>query len=359
MKTLDRYLGSVTYAANQQRTLQLPRNYAYSNISLLIIAQLDRAATSADGGTCKDSAPAQLVRDIEVLANGKNTIKKIDFEGCHRLNQMRHMTRPQIYAHDWLGYADKTNSVMKVMCQLDFELPKNGPWMINIDTLLDSAGLATLDLNITFGAGIDTMNDAWPGTGSAETVTVDSAVVHVWSKERVGVPAGSTFAVWKEWKRKYSVTSAGLFTIDLPVQTSYLQIGIKTHSDGDQVDTIIPFGLANTNNIRLYSGTETFLQVPAGLLQSSNRMTTQMEVPERIGSGAALNHAQQELLLEGWYLLDFCHDGRLTEALDARNLSDLKLELDLANPGTDDNVEIYISELLLPPAPKSAVPAVG
>jgi len=359
MKTLDRYLGSITYAANQMRTMQIPRNYAYSNISLMIVCQLDRAATSADGGTCKDSAPSQLVSNIELVANGKNTIKRLDFEGQHRLNQLRHMTRPYIYAADWLGYADKSNSVIKVACQLDFELPKNGPWMSNIDTLLDSAGLATLDLNITFGAGLDTMNDTWPGTGSAESVTVDSCVVHVWSKERVGVPAATQFAVWKEWKRTYNISAAGLFTIDLPVETSYMQIGIKTYSDGDQVDTIIPFGLANTNNVRLYSGTETFLQLPAGLLQASNRVNSQMEVPERIGSGAALNHAQQELLLEGWYLLDFCHDGRLTEALDARQLSDLKLELDLAVPGTDDKLDVYISELLLPPKKAPAVPAVA
>jgi len=341
MKLLRRYLGSLTFSDNGQDTLDLPRNHVYSALQFLLVADLDREAGS--GGTCKDSAPAQLVKNLELVINGKNTLKRMDFETLHRLCQMRHGVRPYIYAHELLGYGALDDDISKVMAQFDFELPRNGPWTKNVDCLLDARGLSDLDLVVTWGTGLDIMDD----TCDCASVTVNSAKLFVWTIERVAAPSAN-YAMWKEWKKTTSVSAAGSLTIDLPTQTTYESLFIKTHSDGDQVDTILPFGLANLNDILLYSGTEQFLRLPAGLLQATNRLDNQIEVPERIGSGAALNHAQQELLLEGYYHVNFVHDGFLTEMLDTSRLSDLKLELDVANPGTDDKVEVIASEIILP-----------
>jgi len=323
--------------------MRLPRNHCYSALQFVLVADLDREAGSA--GTCKDSAPAQLVRGLEVTVNGKNTLKKMSFETLHRLCHMRHGVRPYIYAHNLLGYGALDDDVSKVAAQFDFELPRNGPWMRNPDTLLDARGLSALDLEITWGTGLDIHNDA----NDSASVTVNEAKLFIYSVERVGAPV-KPYALWKEYRQiQKTLAGAGVATIDLPVNTTFSQIVIKTHSDGDQVDTIIPFGLANLNTIELTSGSERFHLVPAGLTQAANRLENQIEVPERIGSGAALNHAQQELLLEGYYDLNFCHDGRLTEMLDATRLSDLKLDIDAAKPGTDDKIEVLISEIIIPP----------
>ena len=341
MKLLRRYLGALTFSANGQTTLDLPRNHTYSALQFMIVADLDRAAGSA--GTCKDSAPAQLVKNMELVVNGKNTLKRMDFETLHRLNQMRHGTRPYIYAANLLGYGALDDDVSKVCAQFDFELPRNGPWRTPVDCLLDARGLSDLDLVVTWGTGLDIMNDAC----DCATVTVNSAKLFVWALERVAAPAAN-YAMWKEWKKVTSISAAGALTIDLPTQTTYDSLFVKAHSDGDQVDTILPFGLANLNEILLFSGTEQFIRMPAGLIQATNRLENQLEVPERIGSGAALNHAQQELLLEGYYHLNFVHDGFLTEMLDTSRLSDLKMELTVANPGTDDKAEVIASEIILP-----------
>jgi len=344
MKLLRRYLGSMTFEENGQTTMKLPRNYCYSALQFVLVAQIDRT-DQGQAGTCKDSAPAQLVKRVEVILNGKNVVKNLDYETMHRLNQMRHGVRPYIYAHDLLGYAQITNGVFKVAAQLDFELPKQGPWRTNVDTLLDSRGLSSLDLQVTFGSAQDIMDDTYD---DADGITVDSAKLYVYSVERVGAPV-TAYALWKEYRLiQHTIAGAGDISLDVPVNTTYNQIVVKTHADGDQVDTILPFGLANLNTIEVYSGTEKFLRLPAGLLQTCNRTENQIEVPERVGSGAALNHAQQELLLEGYYDIDFCHDGRLTEMLDATKLSDLKLDLQVAAPGTDNKVDVYCSEIILP-----------
>ena len=340
MKILEREIGSLTYAENQTRTLNLPRNYAYRCLDLLLICKLSRAAGSAGGP--KDSAPAQLVKNIMIRANGRDVIKNYDMETLHRLCEQRHHVRPYIYAEDWSGFGEKTDSILKVAARIDFEM-----WdaIRPIDTLLDSAGLATLEMIITWGTGLDTMNDAFDGV----SVTVTEAKLYVSSVESVGVPAGTPFMTNKEFMIRSQVTAASnKHQIQLPVSNLYRSIVLKTHSDGDQVDSILPFSLTNQNTITLQAGTEVFKYRIAGGLQASNRLDYEMQIPERTGSAAALNHRLQELLQEGYYILEFVKDGRLTECLDTSKLSSLDLILDVAHPGTDDFIDVYPVELLRP-----------
>ena len=222
------------------------------------------------------------------------------------------------------------------------------------DTLLDTAALSSLDLAVTWGAGTDTMNDTWPGAGgSAESVTVNDAKLHITAIEYIGVPAGTTFVLWKEsWMRKEVTAVNNAFQIKLPYGAgmNYRSILLKTHSNGDQVDTIIPYnGLAILNKLSLKSGTEIYLYEVGQLLQVQNRLAQGLNVQERTGSAAALNHRLQELVLEGYYYIDFCRDGRLKQMLDTSFLSDLELVIEVANPGDADFIDIYYDQLFLPP----------
>jgi len=346
MKILEREIGSIDYAENQTRTLQLPRNYAYRSLNLMLVCQLDRAAGS-EGGP-KDSCPAQLIKNIMIRANGRDVIKNYDFETLHRLCEQRHHVRPYIYAEDFSGYGAKTDSILKVAARIDFEM-----WdaVRPIDTLLDSAGLATLEMIVTFGTGMDVMNDTFDGA----SVTVDEATLFVSSVESVGVPAGTSFMMNKEYMIRSQVTAASArHQIQLPVGNLYRSLVIKTHSDGDQVDTILPFGLANQNTITLQAGTEVFKYRIAGCLKADNRLDGEMQIPELTATAAALNHRLQELVQEGYYILEFVKDGRLTECLDTSKLSSLELILDVAHPGTDDFIDVYPVELIRPPVVAAA-----
>ena len=123
MKILEREIESITFAANQTRTIRLPRNYAYRKLFLKLEADLTRtttAGTSANG--CKDSAPAQLIKNIVVRANGRDVIKNYDMETLHRLNQLRQGTRPHIYSHDWIGGDDAADKTLTVHAMIEFDM---------------------------------------------------------------------------------------------------------------------------------------------------------------------------------------------------------------------------------------------
>lgn len=353
MKILEREIGSIEYAENQTRTLPLPRNYAYRCLDLILVAKMTRTATTP-AGACKDSAPAQLVKSIVIRCNGRDVVKNYDMETLHRLNQMRHRTRPFISAEDWSGNADAVDKTLMVAARIEYEM-----WdaIRPIDTLLDSAGLATLELIITWGAGIDTMDQDYVDCADEE-VTVTEATLYVASVESVGVPVGTTFMTNKEYVIRSQVTAtSNRHQIFLPVSNLYRSIVLKTHSRGDQVNSIIPWGLANQNTITIASGTEVFKYRMAGFLQACNRLDYAMEVPELMADAAGVTHRLTEYQLPGYYILEFVKDGRLTECLDTSRLSSLELTLDVTTVDTIDHldfIDVYLTELIRPPVPVAA-----
>lgn len=340
MKLHRRYLGSITFADSATRTMPIPRNYALVALDLHLICKISRAAGS--DGAPKDCAPAQLVRNLTVKANGSDTIKSIDFETMHRHNELTYGVRPFINSDAARGYGALTDEVMSIACRIPFAMPRA---IKQVDTLLDTPAMSSLDLIVAFGTGLDIMNDAT----DCATVTVTDCILHVTAIEYLGVPANSKFMIYNQWVKQQEVTATtARFQLKLPVGNVYRGLLIKTVSDGDQVNTIMPLSLTALNEITLKSGTEVYLNMLAGILQAQNRLTQQIQVPELVTDAAAISHGLIEQGLLGYYYIDFCRDGRLSEALDTRVLSDLEFMLQVVSVGTADFIEVYADELMLP-----------
>ncbi len=324
MKNLERELGSIVFAENQQRTLLIPRNYAYRQLSLKLRCNISVNQTTA--GVVKDSCPTQLVRSIMIRANGRDVIKNYDMETLHRLTQIRWGTRPRIVS---LANTTTTNTVdLEVHAIIDFAM-----WRAvkPIDTLLDSSGLATLELVADWGIGNDMFGGAFGGT-----VTVHSATLYVSSNESVGVPAGTKFMTNKEYRIDDPITAASNnHQLNLPVGNLYRSFVLKTVSDDVLVNTIL------TGLITLKSGTEVFKQRDSLHLQMDNKIEFGLEVP--------VSTAILENRLDGYHILEFVKDGRLTECLDSSRLSTLELISTVAHPGTVDMLSVYPVELIVPP----------
>ena len=346
MKLHRRYLGSIAYAANATRTLEIPRNYALVALDLKLVVSLTRTASAA--GDCKDCAPAQLVRNLTVKANGSDTIKSIDMETLHRHNELTYGVRPAINAETLGGFAAIAAAYCPtIFARIPFAMPRA---IKEVDTLLDTAALSSLDLIVTWGAGRDIMNDAF--NAGAGVVTIIEAVLHVTAIEYLGVPAGSKFMLYNQWAKQSQVTATTIrHQIKIPVGNVYRGLLLKTSSAGNQVDTILPFGLALLNEITLRSGTEVYVNEIAGILACQNRLEQEICVPDRMPGTAgvvAVNHRLTERPLLGYYYIDFCRDGRLSEALDTRMLSDLEFILQVVNIGLTDFIDVYADELVLP-----------
>ncbi len=194
--------------------------------------------------------------------------------------------------------------------------------MTPIDTLLQSANLATLEFIVDWGAAKD-----WVDATNDRTVTINSAALEVQSEEYVGVKADQKFAVNKESSMEKEVTAtASDFQIDLPVGNLYRAIVIAPRADGKPLATIV-------NNVQIKSGTEVFKNVKAAHL---------------------LDVAKVRYGLESWptgYLvLEFVTDDLLSESLDARQLSSLEIVLDVTKQAGTNKLHIYPVELLPAPA---------
>lgn len=330
MKLLKRDIGVIPYAANQQATLQLPRNYAYRALSLRLECNLDWTETTA--GVVLDSAPCQLVRNIMVRANGRDVIKNVPMDMTHRFNQFQRGCRPHILSP--ANTTAATNQDLYAHCVIPFEM-----WRAvrPIDTLYDSSGLATNELIVDWGVGADIFGGAYGGT-----VTVNEANLYVSSIEAIGVPEGTKFSTHKEYTIESVITAASTrHQITLPVSNVYRAFLIRTVSDDVCVDTIL-------NNIILRSGTEVFINKNDFHVQMDNRIDYQMENP--VSLAAALGgHEYGNLRRCGYYLVDFVRDGRLTECLNTGRLSSLDFILDVNHPGTTDVITIIPVELITPP----------
>lgn len=348
MKLHRRYLGSIAYAANATRTLEIPRNYALVALDLKLVVSLTRTASVAGAAAdCKDCAPAQLVRNLTVKANGSDTIKSIDMETLHRHNELTYGVRPQIDANVLRGFAVIAQAVCpSIFARIPFAMPRA---IKEVDTLLDTAALSSLDLIVTWGVGADIMNDLYNTDG---VVTIVDAILHVTAIEYLGVPAGSKFMLYNQWvKQSQVLATTARHQIKLPVGNVYRGLLIKTSSAGNQVATILPFGLAVLNEITLRSGTEVYVNEIAGILACQNRLEQQVEVIDTMPgllANVEVDHKLQALNLLGYYYIDFCRDGRLSEALDTRMLSDLELMLQVVYIGVHDFIDVYADELVLP-----------
>ncbi len=328
MTLFKRKLSAITFAENQVRTLELPRNYAMRHLSLWLDAVVTLAGGSA--GNPKDSCPAQLIKRIEVVRDGSETIKSIDFETLHRLTHMRYGTRPKIDSLP-AGFADIASEPVEVHARLDFAMPKA---FRPIDTMLDASRATTLSLIVTFGAAADIMDDDYDGT-----VTVNSAQLNVSTCEMMNVPADLVFNDFKERPIQQQVSAASSnLQVDIPVGNYYRGFLIKTSRNGVPSNSIL-------NEMTLKSGTKIFALLNAEQLQFDNRLDAELETPV---ANDTVNRKYLEQVLDGYYYLDLASDGRLMESLATRGMSSLEFEFDVNNPGSNtDYINIFPEEIVL------------
>jgi hypothetical protein len=345
-KLIERELNTLTFAANQTSTLQLPRDYSIDRLTFRLRGTVYRAA-GASAGAPKDLSLAQLVRRIEIRKNGREVIKSIDFETLMRFNQLMYGTLPQykrtVYnaifgegaaiTTQWDGYAAVTTGAnahdFDFSAFLDFGMPKA---VRRNDTLLDTTsrgGVSTLDLIITWGAANDVMTDAYnPAAGGVAfdlnpTLAIStSEYIDINTKDDPYTP----YAINKMYGiRKVIAATNPKEQIELGVGNFFRGFLIKSIADGLQVNTMI-------NYITLRSGTDVIKYKAGHGIRWDNKL-----------------EAHIETMPDGYYYLEMCKDGHMAKMLDTTNMSSLTLEFDVTHRGTTDIIEVYPIEVVAAP----------
>src|SRR3990167_2260128 len=315
-----RRIGQVDFTANGVKPIDLPRALLYHYLSLRLSGNVTIVTAPT---TAWADAPWSLVRRVEIIADGKDTIKSIDLETLKAHNTIFYGTAPKGSA---IPTAVGAAQAFNAQAILPFEMPRS---VRPIDSLFDSKGLSTFTANGTWG-DVTSLYSA-----ASANATINSAALEFHTFEAFGI--SSRFAVHKQLLISKDVTAVDPnFQVLLPVGNLFRGILIRAINYGAAPANVDPGTPSDAiiNNIQLKSGTEVYFNKKGPDTQDDNKRLYSVETWPA-----------------GCYMIDFTQDGMQTESLDARALSSLELILDVSNPATTNKIKIYPIELIQPPEP--------
>ena len=320
MKPLKRRIGDLAYtSAGSVSTLQLPRNFNYRSLICRLAGSVIVSGGSGAGAPHVYGA-YRAISKIEVIANGRDTLISVAPEHLQILNTIDYGTVPV-----FLNPTNDTAATYSFNCSfvVPFEVRRS---VRPIDTLLPSAGLSTLDLKVTWGAGADMFTGSVDFTSAAIQT---STTLNVQSFEEIGaLPGAVSVSKMYTMTRVLSASANSNYQVQVSVGNLYRGFLVQTNVAGVMADTII-------DGFSLESGTEVF-----------QKWLSNDEVLDYNKLAFGL-----ETRLVGNHYLDFLDsDGFMSEILDTRGLSGLDLILNLA--AVAGNLIIVPNEIIIPQAAK-------
>lgn len=316
MRNLIREIGSKAWVSNGQETINLPRDYAYIDLMVELNAKITIASANA-AEVLADNAPAQLLKTIEIRANGRDVIKSLDFAGLIRLTQLRYGTAPN---HTVLATA---GNQANTECYVYAIIPQ-AMWraVVPFDTLFNAKPLSTYEAILTFGAVADILT-----TAGAAALTVVAATVYISSKEAVGLEADKILPINKEATIESTITATATehkISLNYAKDLAYRALVLRAHDANCLSNAII-------NNIKLQSGGVIFYNMAGRRTRNRDKLIYSVET-----------------MPTGYYAIDFAEDGRLADSLDTSGLSSLDLILDVTVGSGTTKVKVYTTEIITP-----------
>lgn len=315
---IKRKIAQIQVVENGQAIFDVPRGYDIEALHFRLYGTLNITTVAT---SIRAESPAQLIKRLELVADGKNTIASLPFVLINRANVFRRgqlgSLTPQsgtavaAYAIEATGYLDQAN--------MDGIRQK--------DSNLRTSGMSLLQMRFTFGAAVDTQVG---GAGSLTNVFVD-----VSSVEMIEIPDPKTGDITKPMylvKRAYQdiafTTSNANMQVILPVGNILRGVVIRTEgytTAGEPSNSVL-------NNVILASGVDVRLNLPAATVRSMNSMDYDVTT-----------------IPTGIYVLDMMTQGgyntQASEGWDLTNASEAKLTLDV-NGAANTKVTVETIELI-------------
>lgn len=307
---IKRRTHSVNLTENNVVTLDLPRGY---DIESIYFSMSGTANYTVAGAAVRAMAPCQLIKRVELIADGKNTIASIpgwalvkNF-GREQFGRMTPPTAAAIaaYAVAMFGVLDQA--------LIDGIRPK--------DSNLRTSGMSLLQLRITTGAAVDLLTGAPTGTMTAFALDVGT----VETIELPDAKGGVTAPLYLQ-KRSYQdiaipATNANQ-QIVLPIGNALRGVLLLATVNGEPSNAVI-------NNIQLASGVDVRVNAPGSMLQLANATDYP---PVGIQSGNT-TWASSTVNPTGLYVVDLMANGprdvSVTNAWDLSRASEAKMILDV------------------------------
>ncbi len=311
MKTIERSIVDVSFVSGQKSYLEIPKDYWLRQLNLYLSGTL--TIGTANATALRLESPLSLIKNVDLILNGKDVIKSLPFSAIHQWSKVRHGTAP---ANTAPGLTQAAHA-FAAGAVLDLGLADGKS---KVDTMLKAKGASTLQLGIDWET--TTLGLVVPDTTT--TLAITSGNLHVCTNEAYNVDDKITFPVNREYALSLSPSATGIYQLKLPTGNLFWALLIRTVDNGALANTVL-------NKVTLKSGTEVFRYF-------SNQAALRyiLKIDKSI-----------ETLPTGYYLIHLTKDGLMSEALDARLMSDLVLELDITF-GTATKIDVYPQEIVVP-----------
>lgn len=324
---IKRRTHSQALTANNVITLDLPRGYDLETIFFHVTAAV--AVTTA-GTAVRAYAPTQLIKRVELIADGKNTIASVPgwwlVKNLAR-DQYGLMTPPTAatvatYNVEMLGSIDQ--------CLVDGIRPK--------DSNLRTAGMSLLQLRITTGAPADLFTGS--AAGSFSSFNVDISTV-----ETIELPDAKTGQITTPLylqKRSYQdislPSSNANQQVILPIGNALRGVTLLATINGEPSNAVV-------NNIQLASGVDVRVNITGRGCQLINSLDN-----TNLGILSNSTTAQSSTQLPtGLYNIDLMRNGprdvQVTNAWDLTKASEAKIVLDV-NGGAGYALTVVTTEFI-------------
>ena len=301
-----RYLGSLTYSANGKSTLEIPKDSFQKKLILRIRGQCD----SGSAVSRSENNPTELIKRIEVVANGKDTIKSLSFTNSWLIDKYQSGTSPERVQTP--SATSQSNQSFSATTYVDFDLDRD-----ELDTLLPSQELNSLQLVITWGQD----SDIDSGTG----FNIDWTYLDV-TLEEEGNPEelnSADMGVLKEFEIVQDITASGVQTIKLPLGNVYQKLFVKVIDNGAQSNSLC------TDFEVVLNGLQTIRKERFDVSQAEDKTEYGLESIDN-----------------GIVMIDLDIGG--SEPVDTVDASSFELKFNCGSPTGTANISVVTQELILP-----------
>lgn len=329
------------FAANAPVSFDLPRDSVYKEIVLDLQYRFTTNGTGAITTPFIDS-PWTLIKRIELIADGKDTIKSYDGPTLHQINYFDYGVFPA--ANEIAIAANGDTGTQHAMLIIALESPG---MEFPQHTWLDARKLSSLELRVNFGAGAADLAVTVPAT-----VTINQFQLTPFGHEILDIDLGSTFSVNQEvmTQQAFPATAATQRRFRMNVGNFYRRVFLSTKDANGRLTSAEADASDRLTRIALIeNGIFTRRNWGSGMLKQHNSLkfhptgigggAENPNIPVITGAGAPVS-GQNGGYRTGIWNMEIAEDGRENSLLNTAGYSDLSLELDWTGNNVTDLLRI-------------------
>jgi hypothetical protein len=316
--SLRRTLDTLTFSSAGQQTIDIPRGYLLRDIEFRLAGNVS-IGTITTTGTLVSQEPLSLIKQIDIIGNGSQLLKRVDGRGAYSLNAHYDGQAGELTALTAAGA--QTATAIAASFHIDFVQPERYS-LKPIDTVLDTRLYSSLQLRVTYGTVEDIVYASTPAPTFSTTPTIQAIT------NEVNGPDGLLFPYFRTYFLDTDMPSTNAnFPVKLDVGPQVLRslmvlADVGTPPAGN--DSVInKFSLLSNGVYRHLD------QLPYAI--------TRQKMKQEFDLGT---------LLAGYTLFDFAEDGMLTRCIDLSDLTDLKLILDTTKQTGTNTIRVFVSDIV-------------